>query len=157
MRRDHAPSLDYGIPAARFRLTRRQVKAIFCALACLPLVLFILLDVGCGFEQRSRLWPWIDTVRAPGYSELAFQTIRAGMTRQQVDGVMCKPLEVVTYSPDGRSYFPVPAGASLDVGAVRYSYTDEGRCPWGDFARFGREVWFEDGVVTQVFSDVYHD
>ena len=127
---------------------------IFYALAVLPLVLFVFFDVGCGFEHRSILWPWIDTVSAPGYSEATFQTITVGMTRQQVDALMmCKPLAVV----DGHNYMPVPAGVSLDVGLVRYSYTDDGRCPWGDFAWFGREVWFQDGIVTKVFGDVYND
>jgi hypothetical protein len=151
------PTLDYGTRPSRFRLTRRQVRATFCALASIPVFLFVLIDIGCGLEHQSILWPWIDTVQAAGYSEDDFQTISVGMTRQQVDALMCKPLTVVTLSPDGRSYAPVPAGASLDLGAVRYSYTGDGRCPWGDFAWFGREVWFKDGVVTEVFSDVYND
>jgi hypothetical protein len=152
MQREHAP-LDYGTPVSRFRLTRRQVRTIFYALAASPLILFVFFDVGCGFEQRSILWPWIDTVQAAGYSESTFQKITVGMTRQQVDALMCKPLVVV----DGNCYMPVPSGVSLDVGAVRYSYTGDGRCPWGDFAWFGREVWFQDGVVTEVFSEVYND
>ena len=70
---------------------------------------------------------------------------------------MCEPLNVHTLSPDGRAYVPVPAGASRDVGAVRYSYTGDGRCPWGDFAWHGREVWFRDGVVKGVVRHTYED
>jgi hypothetical protein len=156
MRREQ-PRLDYATPPSRFRIGRRQVRVVLYALAALPLVFFAIIDLGCGGEDRSILWPWIDTVRAPKYSEAAFKTIRVGMTRQQVDALMCKPLDVVTISPDGRSYVDLPTGASLDTGAVRYSYTSDGRCPWGDFAWAGREVWFKNGIVTEVFSNWYHD
>ena len=134
-----------------------NMKRKLLALAAAPALLFVLFDIGVGAEHKSVLWPWIDTVQAPGYSERSFQTIRVGMTRRQVDALMCKPLTTVTLSPDGRSYVPVPGGAGLDVGLVRYSYTSDGRCRWGDFAWQGREVWFKDGVVTQVFSDTYDD
>ena len=143
--------------AARSRLRCLEMPATICAVAALPLLLFILIDVSIGLEHRSRVWPWIDTVETPGYSEAAFQVIRIGMTRAQVDALMCTPLEVVTDSPDGLGYVPVPVGASLDIGALRYSYTRDGRCPWGDFAWFGREIWFKDGVVRKVVSGVYYD
>lgn len=150
------PLLDYGTSASGFRLTRRQVKRIFIVLVSLPLVLFPLIDLGCGAEHRSILWPWIDTVQASGYSEGAFKMIQVGMTRQQVDALMCKPLYVATASSDGRAV-DAPFGAKLDVGWVRYSYTTDGRCPWGDFAWFGRDVIFQDGVVTMVHSRLWYD
>ena len=108
-------------------------------------------------ESRSVLWPWIDTRQAPGYSESAFHTIRVGMTRHQVDALMGPPLWVVTVPQTGGGYQTAAAGDDLDVGVVRYSYTADGRCAWGDFAWFGREVWFMDGIVTEVFSEMYYD
>ena len=148
---------DYGISAPRFGLTRRQVRNIVFALVSLVLVLFVLFDLGVGLEHRSILWPWIDTVQANGYSERSFQMIRVGMTRQQVDALMCKPLGIATIDADFSRMIDLPAGASPDLGEVRYSYTMDGRCPWGNFAWFAREVYFQDGVVTQVLTPVYHD
>ena len=144
----NTPPLDYA-PPYRWRPTRRQVRLGIISLLASPLILFVLFDLGCGFEGRSVLWPSIDTVYAPGYSEGAFRTIRAGMTRRQVDAIMCKPLFVHRMAGVG---YTLP-----DAGYMRYSYTRDGRCPWGDFAWLGREVRFQDGVVVEVFSDLYYD
>jgi hypothetical protein len=140
----NGPPLEYAPPSRR-RPTRRQVwRAIVAALAS-PLVLFVVVDLGCGGEHRSVLWPSIDTAYASGYSENAFRTLRVGMTRQQVDRIMCTPL------------YAAPAGGSLDSGFLRYGYTSDGACLWGDFAWLDRSVEFQDGVVTKVNSQVYYD
>ena len=103
--------------------------------------LFALLDLVGGGERRSLLWPGIDTHYAPGYSEQAFSTIKPGMTRAQVDALMTRPLAITQVSPD----------------TVRYHYTSDGKCPWGDFAWKGREVLFKNGVVVEIYRDWYHD
>ena len=151
------PTLDYGTSAPRFGLTWRRVRKIVFALVSLALLLFVIFDLGVGLAHQSILWPWIGTVQAHGYSEPTFQTIRVGMTRQQVDALMCKLLWIATTDVDFGRMIELPAGASADVGEVRYSYTTEGRCPWGNFAWFAREVYFQDGVVTKVLTHVYHN
>lgn len=148
------PHLEYAPPSA-WRPTRRQVRFVILSLLASPLVLFVLLDLGCGLEHRSVLWPSIDTVYAPGFSESAFKSIRVGMTRKQVDAIMCRPLYADTISADGRSY--VPASGAPDSGFLRYNYTGDGACAWGDFAWLDRSVEFRDLVVTQVKSQVYDD
>ena len=114
-----ATALDYGTHPAGPRLTRRQVRRILLALAASPFVLFVLFDVGCGLERRSLLWPWIDTVSAPGYSESSFGKLKAGMTRAEVDRAMgCAPLAI--WHADAPLTVPPREGTDLNRGGVVY-------------------------------------
>ena len=106
--------------------------------AMLFVVFFVL--SGCG-EGYCYFYPSIDTRYATGYSEKAFQSITPGMTRPQVDAMMCAPLGVWT---------------NLDA-TVDYDYTRDGKSWIGDFAWFGREVRFSNDVVVATESRIYYD
>ena len=126
-----------------------------------------------GGERICHIWPTIDTRYAKGYSESAFRSIRLGMTREQVDRIMCAPLYInvlttVDESPNGSATVWLDLGRSgepaippflheVPTGCVVYNYTCDGAAPWGDFAWYVREVVFQDGRVTAIIPRLASD
>ncbi len=103
--------------------------------------LFILLIMSGYPEGYCVFWPKIDTRYAPGYSETEFEKIRGGMTWDEVNRIMCPPLEIAT----NRN------------GMIHLSYTSDGNAPFGDFAWFGRGLEISNGIVTGVVKTMYGD
>ena len=95
----------------------------------------------CHIEAYCFFCPSIDTVYAPGYSEEDFNRIQVNMTMDEVSNIMCAPLINYTY-PNGK---------------IHVSYTEDGKCKFGDFAWFGRSIWVSNGIVVNVDSRIYYD
>lgn len=93
-----------------------------------------------GMESYCVLYPGIDTRYATGFSEEKFARIRPGMTRSEVIHLVGEPL-----------------GAPGTLLASRWSYTQDGKCRWADWAWLGREVHFEGDRVKETVSRVYYD
>jgi outer membrane protein assembly factor BamE (lipoprotein component of BamABCDE complex) len=115
-------------------------KVLFGVLMVSPLLLFVLWIYG-RLECYCVFYPGIDTRYAPGYSESAFSLVTTGMTTEAVEQKLGAPLHTDTNRD----------------GTIRWCYTEDGKCWWGDFAWLGREVTFRDGRVVQVFKRVYED
>jgi hypothetical protein len=162
--------LEYATERRHRRwVSRRTVRRVVVAMLLLMVATFVAADLGMfddGGERECLIWPTIDTRFAKGYSESAFNRIRIGMTREQVDRIMCAPLFAEVYTkpepllPSIGTWLGVdPASPSVlpawlhevPSGAASYRYTCDGAAPWGDFAWQRREVFFEDGRVTAVF------
>ena len=109
--------------------------------AVLLLVIFMGVMLSGYSEGYCFFYPSIDTVYAKGYSETNFFRITHGMTRSDVDALMCLPLGI---------------GTNKD-GTVTYGYTKDGKCKWGDFAWFGRMITFSNDVVVAITSTIYMD
>ena len=117
---------------------KRMILAASCvAVICLPVVLWIYghLEAYCVF------YPGIDTYYAAGYSEVAFDQVSTGMTAQAVEALLGKPLHSHTNKED----------------SVRWCYTGDGKCFWGDFAWLGRELIFRTNRVATVERIIYYD
>src|SRR5688572_14023473 len=161
--------LEYATERRHRRwISRRTVRRVAVAMLLLIVVTLVAADLGMfdrGGERECLIWPTIDTRFSKGYSESAFERIRIGMTREQVDRIMCAPL--VAYAdtkpeplvrftgtwlgddPASATVLPVSFHQVPSGGAV-YRYTCDGAAPWGDFAWRRREVIFEDGRVTVI-------
>jgi len=119
----------------------KKAISIISIVIAIPILLFLLLMLSGYGEGYCYFYPSIDTRYATGYSEKAFQTITSGMTRTQVDMIMCAPLGV---------------GTNRDA-TVDYGYTCDGKSWIGDFAWFGRSVQFSNNVVVSITSRIYYD
>ena len=91
-------------------------------------------------ESYCFFYPSIDTRYAPGYSETAFSQIATGMTVQVVQQKLGTPL-----------YIQHHANGEL------WSYTLDGKCRWGDWAWFGRQVEVQDGRVIGIINQVIYN
>ena len=118
----------------------KKTLLIGFAVALLPVCAF--LWIWSHTESHCFLYPGIDTHYAPGYSESAFSQVSTGMTIQAVEKLLGSPLHSHT-DKDGR---------------LRWCYTGDGKCSgWADFAWLGREIFFRDDRVVEVFKHVYYD
>ena len=104
-------------------------------------ILLVVAWAYCHSESYCIFWPSIDTVYAPGYSEEDFGKIDIGMTMDEVDSIMCVPLDVYTYQ-DGK---------------VHVFYTADGKCRFGDFAWLGRSLILSNNQVIAIQSRIYYD
>ena len=104
-------------------------------------ILFVLLLLSGNFEGYCYFYPSIDTRYADGYSEEEFSRLTVGMTRPEVDRIMCPPLYTWTNK----------------TGLLQVYWTGDGKAPVGDFAWFGRGVEMSNGVVTRVINQIYYD
>ena len=93
-----------------------------------------------GVESYCYVFPSIDTRYAPGFSERKFAEIKAGMSMDEVITLLGEPY----HRGGGRN-------------SVRWSYTQDGRCSWADWAWLGREIVFKDGRVVERISRIYYD
>lgn len=93
-----------------------------------------------GVESYCYVYPSIDTRYAPGYSERNFAEVRAGMSMDEVITLLGEPYH---------------RGAGRN--SVRWSYTQDGKCCWADWAWLGREIVFKDGRVIERISRIYYD
>ena len=93
-----------------------------------------------GVESYCYVYPSIDTRYAPGFSERKFAEVRAGMSMDEVIALLGQPY----HSGSGRN-------------SVRWSYAQDGKCFWTDWAWLGREIVFKDGRVVERVSLVYYD
>ena len=103
-------------------------------------VLAFALYASFGFESYCYIYPSIDTRYAHGFSEQKFAQVRTGMSMEDVVSLLGEPY----HNSPGRNY-------------VRWSYTQDGKCSWADWAWLGREVIFQDGRVVERISRVYYD
>ena len=93
-----------------------------------------------GVESYCYVYPSIDTRYAHGFSEEKFAEVRAGMSMDEVITLLGQPY----HSGSGRN-------------SVRWSYTQDGKCSWADWAWLGREIVFKDGRVVERVSRIYYD
>lgn len=93
-----------------------------------------------GVESYCYVYPSIDTRYAPRFSERKFAEVRAGMSMDAVITLLGQPC----HRGSGRN-------------SVRWSYTQDGKCLWADWAWLGREIVFKDGRVVERVSRIYHD
>lgn len=91
-------------------------------------------------EAYCFFYPSIDTRFAPGYSEQAFSQIKTGMTIQAVQQQLGQPLHVQQHAK-----------------GELWSYTQDGKCTWGDWAWLCRQVDFHEGRVVEVIHRVVHN
>jgi outer membrane protein assembly factor BamE (lipoprotein component of BamABCDE complex) len=94
----------------------------------------------CGVESYCYVYPSIDTRYASGFSESKFAEVRAGMSMNEVITLLGEPY----HRGGGRN-------------SVRWSYTQDGKCFWADWAWLGREIVFMDVLVVERLSRVYYD
>jgi outer membrane protein assembly factor BamE (lipoprotein component of BamABCDE complex) len=110
----------------------------------LVLGLFVALVGGwlyCHMETYCFFYPSIDTTFADTFSEIAFCEIHPGMTKDDVQKLLGKPLSIVG-NPDGTE---------------TWWYSRDGRCWFGDFAWLGRSVLFTNSDVVRIDAKVYED
>jgi hypothetical protein len=92
-------------------------------------------------ELYCPFYPSIDTRYAPHYDEERFSQVKPGMARDEVIRLLGKPL----HEEEKKN------------GAVKWYYSADGGCSWGDFAWLARSVFIDEGVVVEVEKRVYYD
>lgn len=122
-----------GVAVAMGKRRRAAVFAMGCVIAFGLYTCF-------GFESYNYVYPSIDTRYAPGFSERKFAQVRAGMSMDEVITLLGEPC----HRGPGRN-------------SVRWSYTQDGKCSWADWAWLGREIVFAGGRVVERISRVYYD
>ena len=85
--------------------------------------------------------PEIDTQFSPAYTEEAFNSIVIGDSTDKVERILGKPL----------------SKNQIADGSIRFDYSQDGKCWWGDFAWFAREIYFSSGKVSKVNTQPYYD
>lgn len=85
--------------------------------------------------------PWIDTRTAPGYSENAFDSLRSGMSTNEVIAKLGQPRDIYPDKPNGQIW----------------QYTGDGKCKIGDWAWMSRTVIFSNNVVVQTQKRIFYD
>lgn len=118
---------------------RKKVKVLLCvggiALALVVAWMY------CHLEVYCHLYPAIDTTFAKSYTEEAFDRIRPGMTKEQVQELLGEPLSIVQNQDGSQTWW----------------YSQDGRCKFGDFAWLGRSISFKKDSVEKVEKRVYSD
>ena len=121
---------------------KKKVKYIFAGVLGAAIGFSLALGwVLCHCEMECFWNPSIDTRYANGYSEDTFQSLKVGMSRSDVDLVMCAPLITHT-NPNG---------------TVSIWYTSDGNAPFGDFAWFGRILLISNDAVAHIDARMYYD
>jgi outer membrane protein assembly factor BamE (lipoprotein component of BamABCDE complex) len=113
------------------KIVRILLGVILAVFACLSAYLFV------GLESYCVIYPSIDTRYAPGFSEPKFAQVKIGMTREEVLKLLGPPLGATSSN--------------------RWSYTQDGKCRWADWAWLGREVIFRDDHVVEKVARVWYD
>jgi outer membrane protein assembly factor BamE (lipoprotein component of BamABCDE complex) len=93
-----------------------------------------------GAESFCFFNPWIDTETAPGFSEKTFDSLRGGMSTNDVMAKLGQPLWV-----DQEGQFSA------------WQYTCDGKCTWGDWAWMSRSVTFSNNLVIRAEKRIYYD
>jgi len=120
--------------------TRKQILIVaFTTVGALAVLFVLILLSGYG-EGYCYFYPSIDTQYADGYSEKDFSGLTVGMTKSEVDQIMCPPLHTWT-----------------NKSGLQVYWTGDGKAPFGDFAWFGRGIELSNGVVTRVINRIYYD
>lgn len=110
---------------------------------------FALLMSLASCESYLSIYPSIDTVYAPGYTEAAFDALKSGMTAEEVRAALGEPLWKVSAET---------CHHLAEGGAVGWCYTSDGSCSFADFAWLGRYVYFDqEGRVTTTVKVVHPD
>jgi len=120
---------------------RKQIVLGACTTLGVLLILVVLLFFSGYPEGYCYFCPSIDTQYADAYSEEDFSRLTVGMSRSEVEEVMCVPL--ITWTNK--------------TGLVKVFWTGDGKAPFGDFAWFGRSVEISNGVATRVVNRMYYD
>jgi outer membrane protein assembly factor BamE (lipoprotein component of BamABCDE complex) len=92
-------------------------------------------------EAYCFFYPSIDTQYASGYSEAAFNELTNGMTIEAVQKKLGNPLYVQT----------------TKNGDLHWSYTMDGKCTWGDWAWFARQLTFRDGKIIEIVKQIIYN
>jgi hypothetical protein len=137
--------------ALDFPITRepgsRMLRAITIVTGLLTLAVAYLGLGGC--ESYCVLWPSIDTVYAPGFTNAAFERVKVGMSKEEVRNLIGRPLDTHPYSSRHPAYH--------ERGDEVWNYTRDGACTWSDWAWLSREVIFRNGRVVQKVYWTYYD
>jgi hypothetical protein len=115
-------------------------KRILIGIVCLVFGLVILWGYG-RLEVYCFFYPSIDTKSAPRFSEKAFNQISNVMAISQVNSTLGKPLLIFTNS----------------AGLEKWSFTDDGKCWWGDFAWLWRSINISNNTVVSVHRSIRYD
>ena len=91
-------------------------------------------------EMYCFFYPSIETSYAPGFSEKKFRRISAGMTTNEVEMILGKPIYILPLTE-----------------CELWEYSCERSLPFVDFAWLRREVTVSNGLVISVNSSVAHD
>src|SRR6185295_17995773 len=107
-------------------------------------VMIIFLGFGLWWYSQGELYcffyPSIETKYAPGFSEKRFHRISAGMTTNEVEVTLGKPIHILPLN-----------------GLELWEYTSERSLPFVDFAWLRREITISNGIVLAVDSSIAHD
>jgi len=100
----------------------------------------LLLYITSGFESYCFIFPSIDTRYAEGFSEKAFAQVRVGMTKGEVLSLLGAPL-----------------GDAFAQASSQWTFSQDGKCTWADWAWLGRTIVFRDDRVVEKISRVWYD
>jgi hypothetical protein len=118
-------------------------------LAIPALIAVLYLCVAGMLEGYCFVWPSIDTVYAPDFTERKFKQIEVGMREEEVVALIGLPFRTDRYSRGHPAY--------KVTGDNVWSYTHDGAAPFGDWAWLSREVIFRNGSVVQKVYWTFHD
>lgn len=128
------------LEAPRFppRFNAAQLAAVAFLVAVVAGWTAFVVVVRIGIEGYNPFYPAIDTRFAPGYGEAAFAAVQPGMTKVEVLQLLGPPLN-----------------AQRDQA---WAYSEDGACPWWDFAWLARSVQFDaQGRVVETRAAVHYD
>ncbi len=101
------------------------------------MILDISARIFIGMEQKFILNKYIDTEFAEGFTQQKFNGIIRGESVYDFINRIGEPLVIDT--------FKINQGKTL---VIRYSYSMDGNCRWGDFAWKSYEVIFDSNMVV---------
>jgi hypothetical protein len=106
-----------------------------------PLTIALVCVCFFGGESYCFWNPWIDTRTAPQFTEEGFDSLRGGMTTNEVAGILGPPL----------------AHSDASEAIQHWRYTGAGKCRFSDWAWLSREVIFVNGKVVRTEKRIYYD
>jgi len=92
-------------------------------------------------EAYCFFYPGIDTKYSPGFKQSVFNQVVVGTTAADLERKLGKPLLVVTN----------------ESGSQEWSFTDDGKCWWGDFAWLHRAAILSNGIVVSIERSIRYD
>ena len=92
-------------------------------------------------EMYCPVYPGIDTYYASGFSEANFKRVSLGLTANEVEGLLGKPLSILR----------------RENGTEEWLFTADGKCKWGDFAWLCRSLVISNGLVISMERSIHYD